>query len=168
MEPTVLPLLAQSAEIAMLPDGGIERFSLGLALFAGCVGLLIVVGLPVVLGIRSEMRKREMEHTERMRAIELGRPLPGEGGWSSLGRLALAIGAGVPLGTLGIGWLAAVSTGEAIAFLWPSAGAVGVTAVICGTVLAARMPREAARIGPDPHAKPAFDPDAYDAIAHRG
>ena len=165
MEPSILPLLAQIEDVAAPFDVGRDS-ALGWAMIAGVAIVMIVVGLPVILGIRSEMRKREMEHTERMRAIELGRPLPGDGGWSSPARLALAIGAGVPIGTLGIAWLAAVSTDEATAFIWPSAGAIGVAAVICGTVLAARIPHESSRIAPDPHAKPVVDPDAFEFANH--
>jgi len=32
-------------------------------------------------GIRLEKTKSELEHTERMRALELGRSLPGDGPW---------------------------------------------------------------------------------------
>ena len=34
------------------------------------------VGLAIVLGIRHERRKRELEHIERMKALEFGRTLP--------------------------------------------------------------------------------------------
>ena len=37
----------------------------------------------VHFGIRLERTKRELEHKERMRALELGRSLPGDGSWLS-------------------------------------------------------------------------------------
>ena len=37
----------------------------------------------VHFGIRLERTKRELEHKERMMALELGRSLPGDGSWFS-------------------------------------------------------------------------------------
>src|SRR5436309_715788 len=79
------------------------------------LGLLIVVGLPSVLGIRYAARQRELEHTERMKALELGRPWPGaepdEAESSGVGApdRGVKIGVWVPLGALGIA-LAATSS----------------------------------------------------------
>lgn len=128
--------------------------------------LVVTVGLPVFLGLRAEQRKQEMKHAERMRAIELGHPMRGDVGWWSPARLAIGMGVGVPVGVFGIAWVAAASVESAAPFIWPSAGAVGVTAVICGTVLAARIPPPRSD-APDPRAKPYVDPDAYDAAEHQ-
>ena len=42
--------------------------------------LAIARGLPIVLYLQHERRKREMEHTERMKALELGRTFPARPG----------------------------------------------------------------------------------------
>jgi hypothetical protein len=133
----------------------------------GTLGLVLVVGLPAVLGIRSENRKREMEHLERMRAIELGRPLPGDQGARGPAKMALAMGVAVPIGVFGIAWLAANDAGAASPFIWPSAAAMGVAAIICATVLASRAYASEPEPRPDPAAKPYVDPDAYDAVEHQ-
>src|SRR5262245_40329770 len=140
-------------------------------------GLLIVVGLPVVLGIRMSARHRELEHLERMKALELGRPWPGEtlaeteahAGSSS--ERSAKIGVWVPLGALGIAFVAtpiisnrADMTHMAI---WISAAAVGVTGVICGTILAMRTPQAPPPIS---HAafKPPLEDDALDIVSRGG
>ena len=44
--------------------------------FIAVVGGLAIAPLAIVLGQRHEQRKRELEHIERLRALELGRVLP--------------------------------------------------------------------------------------------
>jgi hypothetical protein len=162
--PLNLPfLLGQAAEITYAPDSiNPPTLLLGMAIVVAALVILV----PVIVGVRAEHRKREMEHAERMRAIELGRPFPGESGWWSPARVAVGIGVGVPLGIFGIAFVASLLTGEAAPFIWPSAGAIGLAAVICGTVLASRVPAPRPQ-APDPRAKPYVDPDAYDAAEHQ-
>ena len=77
------------------------------------VGMAIpIVIVPVALGIKYARRERELEHAERMKALELGRTLPQDEPLWSPGRLCLAIGVGVPIGVFGFAWLA--SGGEGI------------------------------------------------------
>src|SRR5262245_16808028 len=111
-------------------------------------GLVIVVGLPVVLGIRMSSRHREFEHQERMKALELGRPWPcdplaeAEAQAGSSPERGVRIGVWVPLGALGIAFVtSSAMTNRADMThmaVWISAAAVGVTGVICGTILAMR------------------------------
>lgn len=159
-------LLGQMAQVEMNGKPSSPQFTvLTIAVF-GTIGMIMIVGLPIVLGIRSENRKREMEHLERMRSIEMGRPIPGEAGKWTPARMAIAMGICVPIGVFGISWLAAESSEAAAPFIWPSAAAVSVASVICSTVLAARIPAT----GPAPaesHSKPYVDPDTYDAVEHQ-
>lgn len=142
-------------------------------------GLLIVVGLPSVLGIRMAARHRELEHEERMKALELGRPLPGEPADDDHSAAAPSsdrgarIGIWVPLGSLGIALAATSSRPDAAASLtnmavWISAAVVGVTGVICGTILAFRTPQPAAPSLRRAPLKPALDEDALDIVSRRG
>lgn len=141
------------------------------------LALLITVGLPVVLSFRHSARRREFEHAERMKALEVGRP------WSSADPVepasadssdnkAITLGIWVPLGALGIALAASSSHGPgnpAGWTIWLAAGAVGVTGVICGTILALRSPSSgiATRpIGND--AKAMVDDDAFDTVSRRG
>lgn len=158
-------LFGQMAEGVRLEPAG-PTLLIWLIALAGCVAVILVIGVPIVLGIRLDARRREMEHQERMRAIELGRPLPDETGWWTPARLAVGIGIGVPIGVFAIGVKAAELSGAA-PFIWPSAGAVGVAAVICGTVLAARATMNPPNTSANAHAKPYVHPDVYDAAEHQ-
>lgn len=128
--------------------------------------LIPIVIVPVILGIRYERQKRELEHAERMKALELGRTLPGDEPWLSPPKLCLAIGGVVPIGVFLVAMLACQSLGyrdEIFVF----AGLVGVTAVVCGTILTLkwfeqRATTAAGRLDRAGQAKPAFDADAYD------
>ncbi|HEV3165177.1 MAG TPA: hypothetical protein VGZ22_14215 [Isosphaeraceae bacterium] len=135
------------------------------------IGALIVIGLPVILGIRYALRERELEHIERMKALEVGQTLPRDEPWWSPQRLCVAIGAGVPVGIFLIALIASQSGWQHDAFVWPAAGSVGMAAVICGTILAAKLPRALARTyeaNSRAASKAALDPDTYDVVSRRG
>ncbi len=135
--------------------------------------LMIVVGLPVVLSMRQAARNREFEHAERLKALELGRPLPGDPATDgATTHRDNRIGLWVPLGALGIALGAMNSTGDstaAVVVIWAAAGAVGVTGVICGTILAMRAPSPAVPAPRSlfPTKAPAED-DAVDTVSRRG
>jgi hypothetical protein len=143
-------------------------------------GLIILVGLPVVLGIRMSGRQRELEHQERMKALELGRPWPGEQPADGESQAVNSpdkgtrIGIWVPLGALGIAFVATTGRADAATNMthmavWISSAAVGVVGVICGTILAMRTPPPAA---PPPLSRGSFKPpleeDALDIVSRRG
>lgn len=152
------------------------------AIIAGSVllGLMIVVGLPVVLTFRHHARQRAFEHAERMKALELGRPWPtgdanaegtSPGGDGRPEHRAVKIGVWVPLGSLGIA-LAATSGPSSNATdvaVWVMAGVVGVAGLVCGTILALHAPAPAP-LTPPPYgpAKPTFADDALDVVSRRG
>ncbi len=126
--------------------------------------------MAVFLGVRSERRKRELEHTERMRALELGRSLPGDGPWLSPDRLGFLIAVVVPLVAFGFAWLATWEAGYH-ENIWTAAGMVSFMAVPCGAGLIAfglsrlGQPRSTAEAEPS---KPSLDEDAYDVVSTRG
>ena len=156
--------IGQVAELNQF-DSSSPTLVLILLPLAGIVAFVLVIGLPIILGIRSEARRREMEHLERMRAIEVGRPFADEPGWWTPARMAIGIGIGVPIGVFAIGLIAAETSGAA-PFIWPSAAAVGVAAVICGTILAVRIPSTETKSTTSP-IKPLINPDIYDAAEHQ-
>ena len=110
--------------------------------------LAVVVALPFVLHFRAERRKRELDHIERMRAIEVGRSYPGElknsllafPQWAVPHLMALSIGVVVPLGVFLFAFLATL-IGGFHKEVWIASGMVGLGAVICGTVLAVENSR---------------------------
>jgi hypothetical protein len=127
--------------------------------------------VPTVMVLRSSSRKRECQHRERMKAMEMGLPVPGIEAWS--GRTAIAVGAVMPVGVFFMGWLANLTTHNDD--VWVAVALVAVAGVFGGIRLAGRQVGWMARPAVKPQlrraaqergaAKPAFDPDAYDAIA---
>jgi hypothetical protein len=141
------------------------------------IGLVSIVG-----GLLQSRRVRFLTHLERMKALEVGRELPsdavppsgGEIKYESLARkcfstafwVGLAGGAAaasqgfIQTATPGIADL-----GIAIAIV-TSTGAIGVTALICGTVLATKAPLAPARRAGS-H-KFESESDAFDVVSTRG
>lgn len=130
-----------------------------------------MVVVPVALVMKYLARRREQQHLERMRAIEMGHAPVGSDFWPAV--TALMIGAGVPLGAC---LLALVSTlimrDEDVAKpAWIVAGIIGGAGVVGGTVLASVLLAIRRRQPPQAplsmHHKPAFDPDVFDPVGHR-
>ncbi len=141
------------------------------ALTVGCIlaATAIVWGPGLYLGLRHERRKNDQQHEERLRALELGYPPDSMTSWWTPQRLAAAIGVFVPLGAAAIAMVATLGTNSDWfpLVIWPAAGAIGVTGVIGGTVLAARLAGTdtLSTHNPNPTAKPAWhDPETFDPV----
>ena len=131
---------------------------------------LPVVLVPVILGIRYARYERQLEHAERIRALELGRTLPKDEPWWTLPRISVAIGAGVPAAVFFCAWQAGRTQGDPTV-TWVAASIVGFAAVVCGSGLSAWhffRPDQSADLADGFHAKPQFDADAYDVVSSRG
>ena len=130
--------------------------------------------VPTVMVLRQSARKREWQHRERMKAMEMGLPAPGAEAWS--GRAAIAIGAAMPVAVFVVGWFANMTTRNDE--VWVPVALVGGAGVLGGLRLAGRNIGTMIRPASRPQfghaafargtAKPTFDPDAYDAIARHG
>lgn len=131
------------------------------------VGGLGISGLAIVLGIRHDWRKRELEHMERMRAFELGRTLPQDQPWLSPAKIGAALTIIVPLGAFFSSY-AATETAGYHEDPWLAACSVGVVAVICGSVLVALSTRKGATPSATATDKPIVEEDAYDVVSARG
>jgi hypothetical protein len=137
------------------------------------VGMLIpIVIVPTALGFKHARFLREMEHAERMKALELGRTLPQDEFWWSPPRICVAIAAGVPIGVFFCAWMASNSVGYHEQ-MWMTAGMVGITAVIGGTALAAKHFSQRAQISggmanDSTIGKLPVQDDAYDVVGSRG
>lgn len=107
------------------------------------VGMLAFAGSLVMTcvwwGLRHARIERELDHAERIRALEMGVLLPKDQPWWTPEKVAVAIGAGVPISAFVL-TLSAAQSGAAGEAAWIAAGAVGVAGVICGTFLATRLP----------------------------
>ena len=134
------------------------------------VGMLIpIIIVPTALGIKHARYLREVEHAERMRAMELGRTLAEDEkhSWTPTG-IAGSIGVGVPLGVMSIAFIASTKVGPSDT-LWMAAAMIGVAGVICGSILAAMQLSKAHQTSAAPlDAKPAYDPDQFDVVGSRG
>ena len=145
------------------------------------LGMFGVVTLPFVLHFRGERRKRELDHIERMRAIEVGRSYPGETRnaflaipqWAMPHVIAISIGAVVPLGVFVCTFLTSLIVGYHKE-IWIPAGMVGIASVICGTVLGSHALQITASNGDSDRSdsfsssKPLVEEDAYDVVSSRG
>ena len=147
------------------------------AIFAGGIALLGgLCVLPIVLSFRSDRRKRELDHTERMKALEMGRPIPGEEWktrWAVPYQIAVSIGAGVPATAFGSAFLATLMTGYHEG-AWLGATITGLGGAICGTILATTALAKLGAAGElsstefPGTGKPSFTEDAYDVVSSRG
>jgi hypothetical protein len=135
-----------------------------------------IIVVPTALLVKHAHRRRELEHAERIRAMELGRTLPGDEPVLSPEKLCAGIGIVVPIGSLLVGWLACESLGFRDE-IWVLASMVALAGVIGGTILAAKhmgiRERERARAAgyhnPAQHGKgEAYDPDTIDVVGRRG
>jgi hypothetical protein len=136
------------------------------------VGMTIpIVLVPVGLAMKHARIERELEHAERMKALELGRTLPHDESWWSPARISAAIGVGVPIGVFFCAWQVSSSGMEQTPAVWVSAGLVGLAGVVCGSLLANRhfARTEAAQRAVDRYLdKPDVDADAFDVVGSRG
>jgi len=124
--------------------------------------------VPTIIAMKMEGKKREMRHAERMRAMEMGLPIPGDTGWAAA--TAIAIGAGVPIGSFVATLIARVMT-DASDSIFQAPALVSIVAVACGAGLCKRLIARGRVEEPEvvrAAGKPAFNPDAYDAVARRG
>jgi hypothetical protein len=153
-------------------------------LFALIGGVIFISAVAIVGGFLHYRRERLLTHAERMKALELGREMPED---AATARIKAAFGVqsseekqedqgslarkcfSTALWVAFWGFLAASqgawvnhSLGIAIG---ASVAAVGVTACICGTILALRGPAGQTTA---PLAKESTDADVFDVVSRRG
>jgi len=128
-----------------------------------------VGALAIILGIRHDRYKRELEHKERMLALELGRPLPGDISWFSTQRIGFLMGAIVPVCLFGYAGALTQSHGYHPQ-IWEFCSIVGTLSVLSGAVLVVIGGAKESRspgVGPRSEKMPVED-DAYDVVSARG
>lgn len=148
-----------------------------MALLIPMIALLIpIIAVPSAMLSRYHHRKREWQHREQMKALEMGVPLNPGSGWPAA-LVASAIGAGVPIGVFFLAWMIALTTHAYEDKLFEGAIAVGLAGVFAGYKLGVRLPglanpkppMDEAKAQAPHNAKPyADDPDAYDVAGRRG
>lgn len=138
--------------------------------------LMPVLMVTAILVLKHRQQRREWLYRERMKAMELGLGGPATGTWPAA-LAAICIGAGVPIGSFLIAWLAGL-TSHAREEAFVGATIVSLVAVVQGSRLATRLAvwssesdsrPEAANAAHQANGKPpAYDPDAYDVVSRRG
>jgi hypothetical protein len=139
--------------------------------------MLPMVLVPTVITLAHRLKKREWQHKERLRAIELGMPVPGTESRLGAGSVT-AIGAGVPAASVLGAFLTTVNIPydhdeflPILAVSWGCAFLISTGAMITSVVLGVMLTRSAraSRAANELAAfKPAMDPDAYDVVSSRG
>jgi hypothetical protein len=134
------------------------------ALLIPLAGLAVpIVIVPTVMAMKQARIERELEHRERMRALELGMTLRQDESWWSAARIGLAIAGGVPLGVFLCAWLAS-NPDRPDSSPWVAAGIVGFASVVSGSLFLNRHLSRSNAI--DMHdnrfAKPQVDADAFE------
>ncbi len=142
-----------------------EDFHPALLIPLSAIALPMVL-VPIILAMKQVQRKRECEHMERMKSLELGRPLPFTQAWPALA--AIAIGAIMPVGVFVVALIASTqSEGHAEAFFAPAAF-VSVCGVWAGGGLARRLFAYGSSTANGSNDKHAIDPEAFDVVGRRG
>jgi len=128
--------------------------------------------LPIVLAFKHSRRQLELDHAERMKAIELGQPVPRQGAGEDdhstrAARLAMALGVVVPLGSLGCAFFASLALGFH-QDIWVAGGMVALGGVLCGGLLAGQTFGANKSSPGRTDLKPYVEEDAYDVVGARG
>jgi hypothetical protein len=148
------------------------------ALIIPLAGIMLpLILVPMIMTMKFRQKKREWEHLERMRALQMGVAAPQPDPHRSGGAL-IAIGAGVPAVSVIVAGITStsLSTGfpdpiAVIAVTWGCAWLVSTGAMITALVLGivqARSHKTASTFDQDSSAKATYDPDAYDVVSRRG
>jgi hypothetical protein len=135
--------------------------------YIAVIGGMTIAPLAIWRGARIAHRKRELEHMERMRAMELGLTLPQDEPRLSPSKIGAMIAVAVPLGAF---ISAATATSEAgyHEVIWLAAAMAGTAGVICGSVLVTTAIRKPAHSSAPAIEKPYIEEDAYDVVSSRG
>ncbi len=150
------------------------------AMLPAAVLLLVALAVAVLLLAAAALlgghRRREWDHTERMRMIEMGLPVPPQEAPWPRAFVCAAIGAGVPFVAFVSTYFAHQKPGAADE-LWIAPAVVSLGSVIGASILTGYLFPPARRStksdavlarGTQPGMKAESDPDAYDFVGSRG
>lgn len=148
------------------------------ALIIPLAGIILpLVLVPMVMTLKFRMKKREWEHLERMRALQMG-VAPAQAGQRIGPGVLISIGTGVPAASVLAAGLTSVNfpieqpdSLAVIGITWGCAWLISTGAMITALVLGviqARAQKDASSLDHEDAAKPAYEPDAYDVVSRRG
>jgi hypothetical protein len=174
----------ESVRIGPGKDGGTQTVNND-SFFYAFFGGLALIGLVAILGgFLHARRERLLTHTERMKALELGRAMPDDPATARIKAAYTPPVSSKPSNSEALAgkchstvlWVAFSGFGAAVGAVQAggiavaiaiaaSVGAIGVTGIICGTILASRPPLATA---PAYSSKPTVEEDEYDVVSSRG
>jgi hypothetical protein len=136
------------------------------------IGGLVLMGIS--FAVKQARRRKEMEHAERMKSLEMGLvPQPSGLDWPAAS-ICIAVGAGVPIGSFLVAWFATMTSdvpGEIwLAPVFVSFAAIGSTRKLAFRIIDPKNGLKSVSRAQTTSTvdKPAFDPDAYDVVGSRG
>jgi hypothetical protein len=140
--------------------------------------MLPMVLVPTIITLTHRFKKREWQHKERLRALELGIPHVADAGPRLGGGTVTAIGAGVPAASVLSALAVTANVSEShpdyipvLGVVWGCAFMISMAALISAVVLGVMIlrGRKSAEVGEAYAAsKVAMEPDAYDVVSSRG
>jgi formate hydrogenlyase subunit 3/multisubunit Na+/H+ antiporter MnhD subunit len=128
------------------------------------------------MALKHRQSRREWEHFERMKAMEMGLRSPG-GEVSGAAKSIAWIGAGVPIFSVFTALLTCIDGPESVdgvplaAIAWGSASLISGGALVTSLVMAFMIGRPSKPVDSSygfGHHKPVYDPDEFDVVASRG
>ncbi len=135
--------------------------------------MIPLILVPTALILKQRQRRRELEHLERLAAIERG--LPSSAGQSrSFWLTVAAIGAGVPFFAIACAFLGglAYAPDETAEAAWVAATLISIGAFITSGSLVWMHNKALERACEREHLaqsrKPVYDPDEFDVVSSRG
>jgi hypothetical protein len=138
--------------------------------------LMPLLLVPTVLVLKHRHSRREWEHKERMKAMEIRLPSTSTDS-SGMGRAVAQIGAGVPIASILAAFVTTLawdpeSGGDVPihAVAWGCAALISALAMVTSLIIAYLHPRAPQVVEPAHdlnNGKPAFDPDAFDVVSSR-
>ncbi len=168
------PLLAQ--QMARPGFDGPQAAEM-ICMIAVLIALLAAGGFLLLL-TRNGERRREWEHAERMRSLEMGLPVPPHDASRVKAAVCIAIGVGVPMMAFGVGLAAYLEGPVHYVELWIAPGIVSGLSVAGACILAGILfggrsnssdsSRAGGEIARRNGAKPAHEPDTIDVVGRRG
>jgi len=137
--------------------------------------LMPVVLVPAILLLKHRTLKREWQHKEYMKAVEMGMSAPS----TPSGGGVVAIGAGVPIASVIAAAVTSLSYEPSsiddevpiFGIAWGCAFLISILGMVTSLILAhiqGRARKETESLNAMRNGKPVFDPDAYDVVSSRG
>jgi hypothetical protein len=152
----------------------------GVVFIVAGAAILLAIFAGVVLLIHNSQIRREWEHAERMKAVEMGHALPARDASWARAWVCISIGAGVPLVAFVLTFIAHERPGTADE-IFVAPAIVSVLSVISSAVLGGFLfhkptsadrelasNRDGSTGSPVLDRKQAADPDAIDVVGRRG